>query len=77
MNGLLGFGRCVAGGGVRVRRPTASSCRLLKWKVNIERSCVGMAPRTQGGGWARRQSHQAARPSVVGRLASSWNIDAR
>ena len=76
MNGLLGCGRCVAGGGVRVRRPTASSCRLLKWKVNIERACVGMAPRTQGGGLARRQSHQAARPSVVGRLASSWNIDA-
>jgi hypothetical protein len=44
MNGLLGCGRCVAGGGVRVRRPTASSWRLLKWKVNIERPCGGMIP---------------------------------
>jgi len=49
MNGLLGCGRCVAGGGVRVRRPTASSWRLLKWKVNIERACGGMVPGRREG----------------------------
>lgn len=73
MNGLLGCGRCVAGGGVRVRRPTASSWRLLKWKVNIERACVGMAPRTEG--WGRGASTIApGRTAVRGGSVSELSL---